>query len=105
MSLKPHEIAILLQMYNERIIGPRGYTSLQIVRSKINWKKISSYYRIRDSFDTIARKLVKRRLLSDDGKSLAVLFLDKLGVSYVVGYLEEFPNAQKDLEEILSGKK
>jgi len=105
MPLKPHEIAILLQMYNERIIGPRGYTSLQIVRSKINWKKISSYYRIRESFDTIARKLVKRRLLSDDGKSLAVLFLDKLGVDYVVGYLGVFPNAQKDLEEILSGKK
>lgn len=105
MPLKPYEIAILLQMYNERIIGPKGYTSLQIVRSKINWKKIASYYRVKESFDTISRRLVKRRLLSDEGKSLAVLFLDKLGVDFVIGYLDKFPNAQQDLEEILRGKR
>ena len=104
MALKPYEIAILLQMYNERVIGPRGYTSLQIVRSKINWRKIASFYRVKESFDTIARRLVKRRFLSDDGKSLAVLFLDKFGVDFVVGYIDHFPNAQQDLEEILSGK-
>ena len=103
MALKPHEIAILLQMYNERIIGPSGYTSIQTVRSKINWKRISSYYRIKESFESLARKLVKRKLLSDDGKSMAVLFLDKLGVSFVVGYNKENPNAFKQLELILSG--
>ena len=105
MTLKPYEIAILLQMYDERIIGPSGYTSLQTVRSKINWKKIASFYRVKESFDTVARRLVKKRLLSDDGKSLQVLFLDKLGVDFVVGYLDENPNAMKDLEEILRGKK
>ena len=78
MTLKPHEIAILLQMYDERIIGPSGYTSLQTVRSKINWKKITSFYRVKESFETVARRLVKKRLLSDDGKSMQVLFLDKL---------------------------
>lgn len=105
MSLEPYEIAILLQMYNEQIIGHRGYTSLQIVRSKINWKKIASYYRVTKSFDTITRRLVKRGFLDDDGKSLAVLFLNKLGVDFVVGYLQDFPNTQKDLAEILSGQK
>ena len=104
MPLKPYEIAILLQMYDERIIGPSGYTSLQTVRSKINWKRLASFYRVKESFDTIARRLVKRKLISDDGKSLQVLFLDKLGVDFVVGYLEN-PNVMKDLEEILRGRK
>jgi len=90
-------------MYNERIIGPSGYTSIQTVRSKINWKRISSYYRVKDSFESIARKLVKRKLLFDDGKSMAVLLLAKLGVSFVVGYVKENPNAFKELEFIISG--
>ena len=105
MSLKPHEIAILLQMYDERIIGPGGYTSLQTVRSKINWRRIASFYRVKESFDSIARRLLKKRLVSDDGKSLQVLFLDKLGVDFVFGYLDENPNVMKDLEEILRGRK
>ena len=104
MPLVPYEIAILIQMYNERIISKKGYISLQKVRSKINWQKIASFYRVKESFDAIVRRLVKRRLLSDEGKSLEVLFLDKLGVDFVVGYLHENPNAQKDLDEILSGK-
>lgn len=104
MPLKPYEIAILLQMYDGRIIGPSGYTSLQTVRSKINWKKITSFYRVNESFETVARRLVKKRLLSDDGKSMQVLFLDKLGVDFVVGYLDENPNSFTDLEDILTGK-
>ncbi len=103
MPLEPYEIAILLQMYNERIIGPSGYTSIQTVRSKINWKRISAYYRVKESFESIARKLVKKKLLFDDGKSMAVLLLAKLGVSFVVGYNKVNPNAFKELESILSG--
>lgn len=90
-------------MYNERIIGPSGYTSIQTVRSKINWKRISSYYGVKDSFESIARKLVKKKLLFDDGKSMAVLLLAKLGVSFVVGYNKVNPNAFKELELIISG--
>ncbi len=90
-------------MYDERIIGPRGYTSIKTVRSKIDWRRISSYYGVKGSFDSIARRLVKRRLPSDDGKSMAVLFLAKLGVSFVVGYVKENPNAPRDLELIISG--
>ncbi len=90
-------------MYDERIIGPGGYTSTQAVRSKINWKRISVHYRIKNSFYSTSRRLVKKRLLSDDGKSMAVLFLDKLGVSFVVGYAKENPNAIKELGLIISG--
>jgi hypothetical protein len=101
MTLEPYEIAVLLQMYDERVIGHAGYTSLQKVRNKVKWQKIASHYKIKESFDALARRLVKRRLLSDDGKSLEVLFLDKLGVSFVVGYLTENPNAMIDLSNIL----
>jgi|SRR5690348_7058485 len=101
MALQPYEIAILLQMYDEKIIGHAGYTSLQKVRSKVKWQKIASHYKVKESFDTIARRLVKRKLLSDDGKSLAVLFLDKFGVDFVIGYIKENPNAMTDLADIL----
>ena len=100
-QLQPFEIAILLQMYNERIIGKAGYTSIQRVRVKIKWQKIASAYGIKHSFESIARRLVKRKLLSDDGKSLLVLFLDKLGVDFVVGYLYENSDALNDLENLL----
>ena len=101
MTLQAYEIAVLLQMYDEKIIGPKGYTSLQTVRSKVKWQKIASHYKIKESFDTVSRRLVKRKLLSDDGKSLEVLFLDKLGVAFVVGYLKENSNAMNDLANIL----
>ena len=37
-------------------------------------------------------------LLSDDGKSMKVLYPDKMEVSFVVGYIKQNPNAFKDLE-------
>jgi len=102
LVLKDYEIAILLKMFDEGIIGKSGYISLQKVRSKIIWTKIASVYKTKKSFDSIARKLVKKKLLSDDGKSMAVLYLDKLGVDFVVGYLDENKNAFRDLESRLS---
>lgn len=98
MPLEPYEIAILLKMYDEQIIGKSGYKAIQQVRSKINWKGISAVYSIRKSFETIARRLVNKMLLSDDGKSMKVLYLDKLGVSFVVGHLKQNPNAFLNLE-------
>jgi len=98
MPLEDYEIAILLKMYDEQIIGMRGYLGLERVRSKIQWQNIARAYKTKKSFDSVTRKLVKRKLLSDDGKSMAVLCLDKLGVDFAVGYLDENPNAMKDLE-------
>lgn len=91
-------------MYNERIIGKAGYTSIQNVRSRIKWTRIASAYRLKGSFDSVTRHLVKRRLLSDDGKSLKVLYLDKLGVDYVIGYLDKYPNTQREMELLLNKK-
>lgn len=102
MTLENYEIAILLKMYDEKIIGKPGYTSTQKVRSKIHWERISSAYKIRKSFDMIARKLVKRRLLSDDGKSMQVLYLDKFGVDFVVAYIKQNPDALRELESKLN---
>lgn len=90
---------MLLKMYDEGIIGKGRYIAIQKVRSKIKWHDIASAYKIKHSFDSVARKLVKRILLSDDGKSLQVLYLDKLGVDFVAAYLQAHPNAMKDLEE------
>lgn len=101
MSLQDYEIAILLKMYDERIIGKSGYTSIQKVRSKIHWQKIATAYKIKKSFDDVTRRLVKRKLLSDDGKSMAVLYLDKFGVDFVIAYLDQNRNAFSDLESKL----
>ena len=83
-----YEIAILLQAYNKGIIGMRNYVAIEKFSKMINWKKISSAYRIKKGFKSVAQKLVKRKLLSDDGKSMAVLFLDKIGALYIVGLIE-----------------
>jgi len=85
------EIAILLQAYNKGIIGMRNYAAIEKFSKMINWKKISSAYRIKKGFKSVAQKLVRRKLLSDDGKSMAVLFLDKIGVAYIIGLIETEP--------------
>ena len=83
-----YEIAVILQAYNKGVIGMKKYVSIQKFAKMINWKKISSEYKIKKRFKSVAQKLVKRKLLSDDGKSMAVLYLDKLGVTYIVGMIE-----------------
>ena len=100
-DLQPYEIAILLKMYDEGIIA-NAYKPIERVHSKIKWRQIASAYRVKDSFESVARRLVKMKLLTDHGKSMAVLALDKLGVDYVVGYLKIHPNAMKELESMLS---
>lgn len=94
-----YEIAILLQAYNKGIIGMRNYVAIEKFSKMVNWTKISSAYRIKKGFKSVSQKLVKRKLLSDDGKSMAVLFLDKFGVSYIVGMIETEP---KTIEKISS---
>ncbi len=101
MTLINYEIAILLKMYDKQIIGRPNYKAIEKVRSKINWRSIASAHKIRKGFDTVARSLVKRGFLSDDGKSMRVLYLDKLGVSFVVGYINQNPDAFKDLDDVL----
>lgn len=103
-DLRPHEIALLLIMYDRGIIGMPGYTSIERVRSKVKWQQIQAAYGIKNSLESVARHLVKRKLLSDDGKSLAVLYLDRLGTYFVTEYLAVNPRAFSDLEAKLNKK-
>ncbi len=97
--MNDYEIAIILQAYNKGIIGMRSYVAIEKFLKMINWRKISSAYKIKKGFKSVAQKLVKRKLLSDDGKSMAVLHLDKIGVSYIIGMNE---NESKRISKILS---
>ncbi|QLH07106.1 hypothetical protein [Nitrosopumilus ureiphilus] len=94
-----YEIAIILQAYNKGIIGMKNYVAIEKFSKMINWQKISTVYRIKKGFKSVAQKLVKRKLLSDDGKSMAVLYLDKIGASYIIGMNENEP---KRISKILS---
>lgn len=85
------EIAVLLQSYNKGIIGMPNYVSLEKFSKKINWIKIANQYKVKKKFKSIAQKLVKFRLLSDDGKSMSVLYLDKLGVDYILELMSSNP--------------
>ncbi len=95
--MNDYEITVILQAYNKGIIGMPNYVAIEKFSKMINWKKISLAYRIKKGFKSVAQKLVKRKLLSDDGKSMAVLYLDKIGVSYIIGMIENEP---KHISEI-----
>ena len=99
--LENYEIAVLVQMYDTQIIGERGYISLQKTRIRIKWAKIASHYKIKKSFKMVAKKLVKKGYLSDHGKSMAVLSLEKLGVTFAFGYLQLYPEYKNELNSIL----
>ena len=87
--IKDYEIAILVRMYDKKIMRHRGYRSLQIVRRAIKWEGIASKYGVKKNFKSIIRKLVKRRLLDDQGKSCEVCSLDIFGVSFVESLSDE----------------
>ncbi len=93
-----YEIAIILQAYNKGVIGMPRYVAIEKFSKVINWRKISSCYRIKKGFKSVAQKLVKRKLLSDDGKSMAVLYLDKFGVDYITSLIE---NESERISKIL----
>lgn len=104
VDLQAHEIALMLMMYDKGIIGKSGYTGIEKVAGRIRWADIQRAYGIHDSIDSVARRLVKAKLLSDDGKSMAVLYLDKLGTNFCKQYLYENPTAFADLEAKLNQK-
>lgn len=100
-DLEEYEIAILLQMHDKWIIGKENYISIEKTSSKIKWQEIARVYRVKKKFKSVAQGLVNKLLLSDDGKSMAVLYLDKLGVDFVEWWLKIHPNAMRDLENKL----
>jgi hypothetical protein len=103
-DLEPYEIALLLLMHDRGIIDPSNYVSVQKVASKVNGQQVQSAYGIKDGLEKVARRLVKVKLLSDAGKSMDVLYVDKFGVLFVAGYLKTNPTAIADLEAKLNEK-
>lgn len=91
-------------MYDRGIIGKSNYIPIQKVASKVKWQQIQGTFGIKDSLDKVARRLVKKMYLSDDGKSMAVLYLDKYGALYVNEYFKTNPTALTDLEAKLNQK-
>lgn len=94
--MENYEIAILLKMYDEGLIES-SYKAIEKVKSKIKWNQIANKYQPSKTFEKISRKLVKRKLLTDQGKSMAVLSLDKFGTDFVRAYLKENPQAMNDI--------
>jgi hypothetical protein len=100
-NLEEYEVAVLLQMYDKWIVGKENYISIEKTSNKIKWQEIARAYRVKKKFKSVAHGLVNKLLLSDDGKSLKVLYLDKLGVDYVEMWLKLHPGAMKNLESKL----
>ena len=100
-DLEEYEIAILLQMYDKWIVGKENYISIEKVSTKIKWQGIARAYRVKKKFKSVAHGLVNKLLLSDDGKSMAVLYLGKLGVDFVEIWIKLHPSSMRDLESRL----
>ena len=96
-----YEVAIILQAYNKGIIGMKKYVSVEKFAKMTDWKKISSTYKVKKRFKSVAQKLVKRKLLSDDGKSMSVLCLDKLGIAYITGMIKNESERISDISSKL----
>jgi len=87
--IKDYEIAILVRMYDKRIMRHRGYRSLHRVERVIKWEEIAKKYKVRKSFKSVIRKLSKRKLVDDQGKSCRVCSLDVFGIRFVESLSDE----------------
>ena len=67
--MEDYETAVILQAYNKGIIGMPNYVAIEKFSKMINWKKISSAYRIKKGFKSIAQKLVKQLLKKENKQS------------------------------------
>ena len=105
MGVEPEDIetAVLVRMDQKGLIGNR-YRSRQIVERSISWNGLASHYRTRIKFHALARKLVKKGLLTDHGKSMGVLSLTMRGAAHVAVYLKGNPGALDSLDNMLEGR-
>lgn len=96
------ETAVLVRMHQKGLIANR-YKSLQAVERGIGWRRLASHYRTGIKFPALARRLVKKGLLGDHGKSMQVLSLANMGIMSVRAYLKDNPGAPDSLALILEG--
>ena len=87
MDFKEIEMDLLVRMHQKGLVAGR-YRSTQDVRRSIGWQDMASRRRERAKFDAIARKLVKKGVLTDHGKSMRVLSLTPQGDLLVKKHLE-----------------
>ena len=90
------ETAVLVRMYQKGLID-NGYRSRQVVERSIGWTRLASHYRTKKKFSALARRLVKKDLLDDHGKSMQVLSLTMKGSMSVRAYLKDNPDAPDSL--------
>ena len=90
--MEKYEIAVIYHMYDKGLIGERNYTGIQNIVNRIKWSKIASKYKVKKRFVSVAQKLVKYKLLSDDGKSMQVLYVTKFGAGYIIEYMKRNHN-------------
>ena len=81
-----------------------AYRSIQIVERSIGWKRLASRYRTRARFSAVAKKLVKKGMRVDHGKSMRVLSLSMRGFMDVNAYLKDNPDAEDSLTLIFEGR-
>lgn len=91
--IEAHEEEVLFAMYDKVIIGG-AYRPTPVIRDKVRWTQIAARHKVKKSFDKVMRRLGKKGLVSDHGKSGAVYSLTQLGVSYVVGKLAAGPRKE-----------
>lgn len=87
--IEEYEKEIIVRMYNHRIIGRKGYKTLQLVASIIKFHEIQRTYEVKKKFKDVAKSLIRKGLASDWGKSLKVLSLTRAGVDLARELLKE----------------
>jgi hypothetical protein len=83
--LKDYEEEILFRLFDNGIIGEKGYCSIQKVASIIKWRDIAQKYRVKKGFLNVLWNLRSKGYVDFHGKGGDVVSLSRLGVAYVVG--------------------
>ena len=78
---------MLVRLHQKGFVAGR-HRSAQDVRRSIGWQDMASRHREKAKFDAIARRLVKKGILTDHGKSMRVLSLTPQGNLLVRKHLE-----------------
>ena len=83
--LKDYEEETLFRLFDNGIIGEKGYCSVQKAASIIKWRDISQKYRVKKSFLNVLWNLRSKGYVDFHGKGGDVVSLSRLGVAYVLG--------------------
>jgi hypothetical protein len=86
-ALELYENEVLKRMYDKEIIG-MNYFAVEKVAGIVKWDEIARNYRVKKSFNKVVRHLRNKGLVTDHGKSGAVVSLTQIGVLYVRGLLK-----------------